>query len=636
MKKVVLVQRFQFYTIEPYRDFSHTQNRVENQIHNDLDVDLENVDFFTARVVSPKDEQELFAILRDKFRIQLHNKNELKRKNTKYYYSEKSNGEDIMLERWSNKVPSFYTTKERHLLKHYGRPFSSVSTEIHERNITIDGDSISVRFYVYKKIRTVNNKFFKKTRSAFGFKINLKTGNIISYEGTKTPKIRQNNFKHLQYVLTLFFGRTCGDIVYGYNDRMKNHPINLEAKKIFDNNEFIKSLTHLFLSKLPHNINMLSNNEENVLNKTFFLISEAFITINKIKVPNNYQKLLMDAYPTKQFLKKNDNKLIVSVLDRIGIKSKSTIKLVHKYPEMDLRRLMLLCRYFGYSQMHKYIHNINEKFFSEPNKNSNDMFLGTVYQGIINKFEYDIKDSERKCLLKLMNEFFESVENEQKTTRTDVGVTVTQFNTFNDHLDLLTKIRNHLPDIEMRATNLMDFHHEHLELSKIDRAIKKGYSIKYVFEDKLIEHIEDPIYVLDDYGNITQTYYPVLLKIDGEYTEEGAHMHHCVATYADRERSLIVSIREGSIYGNERVTCEFNTTDKSLVQAKYFCNAVPPERFEFALEKLNHRIKIFRGSIKSLSKEKVPLVINGVQIPTKEENEDDFFIRLINADNHQF
>jgi len=109
-----------------------------------------------------------------------------------------------------------------------------------------------------------------------------------------------------------------------------------------------------------------------------------------------------------------------------------------------------------------------------------------------------------------------------------------------------------------------------------------------------------------------------LLKIDGEYTEEGSHMHHCVASYADKERSIIVSVREGSPTGSERVTCEFDVRDKSCVQEKYFCNAVPPERFEFALEKTRHRIKIFRGSIKSTSKEKVPLVINGVQLEIKE------------------
>jgi hypothetical protein len=114
------------------------------------------------------------------------------------------------------------------------------------------------------------------------------------------------------------------------------------------------------------------------------------------------------------------------------------------------------------------------------------------------------------------------------------------------------------------------------------------------------------------------------LKIDAEYTEEGAHMHHCVATYADRENSIIVSLREGSTVGHERVTCEFNL-QKHLVQAKYFCNAQPPDRFENVIDKLGHKIHFYSGSIKSISKEKIPLVINGKTIKIEERTDDSIF-----------
>ena len=105
-------------------------------------------------------------------------------------------------------------------------------------------------------------------------------------------------------------------------------------------------------------------------------------------------------------------------------------------------------------------------------------------------------------------------------------------------------------------------------------------------------------------------------------------MHHCVATYADRENSIIVSLREDSAFGSERVTSEFNAMDKNCVQSKYFCNAKPPERFGEALAILKNKVLSYPYSIKSIGKEKVPLVINGIEVK-KEPNASDLFLQLI-------
>jgi hypothetical protein len=69
------------------------------------------------------------------------------------------------------------------------------------------------------------------------------------------------------------------------------------------------------------------------------------------------------------------------------------------------------------------------------------------------------------------------------------------------------------------------------------------------------------------------------------------------------------------------VTCEYSTKTKELIQAKSFCNAKPPERFENVIEELTKRIEKFRGSIKSTGKEKIPLLINGIEVapPPKDE-----------------
>ena len=87
MKKTILTQRFQFYAIEPYKDYSTIESKVENQVHEDLNLELDNVDFFSPDVVRVANGEELERFLRSKFKIKLHNKKEYKKKNTKYLSS---------------------------------------------------------------------------------------------------------------------------------------------------------------------------------------------------------------------------------------------------------------------------------------------------------------------------------------------------------------------------------------------------------------------------------------------------------------------------------------------------------------------------------------------------------------------
>ena len=298
--------------------------------------------------------------------------------------------------------------------------------------------------------------------------------------------------------------------------------------------------------------------------------------------------------------------------------------MVHSNPKLDIAKLTLLGKYFGYSNVHKYAHNISPLYFDNGWRLFDDQNnIESMFSVLNDKFEYDIKDSERSVLLKLMNEFFNDI-NDFGTTL-NIGSIKHQINQFNDHLDLITRIRRYIPEMEIRCQGLKDFHNEHLELSKIERTIKKGYSIQYTFKENLIKLIEETIVPPLD----GEDFYPVILKNDSQYTEEGAHMHHCVATYADRENSIIISVREKSPEGHERVTCEFDL-QKEMVQAKYFCNAVPPERFEPIIEKLKHRVKNYRGSIKSIGKERVPLTINGRTIEIIEPERDGVYDILFN------
>jgi hypothetical protein len=610
----VLTQRFNFFEISLYRDYSVLSSKPEKKKAESIELETQGID----KLFLFLEDENNNRVFHSSHTLYLHNKKEGKKKNTKYFYCEDGlNDEKVRI----SPLGTFYTQDEDKLKKYYGNPFASIKTSIYERTINMSDDKISIRFSRFEKTRQVNCKYFRKHSYSMGVSMNLKTGNIVIYQGDKKAiKIRQNSFLFLKDVLKQFLNETKTCVGFFLGDKPKRaHKINDKFIEVFNDKEFNDTLFHVLSSKVSQPDTLYFINPKTITDFAYKGFVKLFVQTNNIKVPNDYEDLMLQWYPTKPYLKKNENKLIVSILDRIGLKSKSIIRLVHANPKIDISKLTLLGKYFGYSNVHKYIHNITPEYFKDNWKLFDDQTnIESMFSVLNERFEYDIKDTERSVLLKLINQFFNEPEIHPTSIKHQIGQ-------FNDHLDLITRIRKHIPEMEIRCQNLKDFHHEHIELSKIERSIKKGYSIQYTFKEDLIKRIEEVI-TQDD-----EDFCPIILKTDGQYTEEGAHMHHCVATYADRENSIIVSIRESSAEGHERVTCEFNL-QKELVQAKYFCNAVPPERFEAIIEKLTHRIKKYKGSIKSLGKEKIPLVINGKVIQIEERKEDSIYEMLFNRE----
>jgi hypothetical protein len=151
--------------------------------------------------------------------------------------------------------------------------------------------------------------------------------------------------------------------------------------------------------------------------------------------------------------------------------------------------------------------------------------------------------------------------------------------------------------------------------------IKKGWVTEYVFNDKMVNEIEKPLTIELNIGDdknpeiVTETFYPYILKREDDYSEEGTFMHHCVATYSDKDKSIIVSVRTKD--GSDRVTCEFTTQTGQMVQARHFCNKQPPEDIMLAIDQLKVKtLKYARlGLLNCLEKKKTQVKINGIEVP---------------------
>ena len=95
-------------------------------------------------------------------------------------------------------------------------------------------------------------------------------------------------------------------------------------------------------------------NSEVVLNldtNLDFWLHQIFIEKKCIKTPNvNAEGFLTKFYPTEKYLKKNNRKLVQSVLDLLDMKDNFTIKLLHKYPFINIRLLKTLHSLLGGSK----------------------------------------------------------------------------------------------------------------------------------------------------------------------------------------------------------------------------------------------------------------------------------------------
>ena len=627
MEEILLYQRFSYAKITPYKNYSKIPREVKphSGIHKHLSYDDT---FGTTTSYYDGEEGIGLAPMLD----------HIKNKNTKYFYW-KDDFKDIPVIKYASKhkldggMGVFYTTKDRHIKKYYNEPFSDILVVILERSIIRRGDKVTIKTNKYTKHRGFNCKYFRANNYTLSVTFDMVKGDFLLVDGGKHGKtksvsrFRKNSFNGLLN----FIKSPDGPFRFLRNHMGKNNGLYKQLYYVFDDKQFTIALYSVFNR-------MITYPTDGALFRDLFYdeVMRWFINTKKIKTPNEYKDLILRYYPTEKYLKKNDRKLIASILDVFQIKSKITIKLLHERPNIDLRSLIRLCYLFG-NQYQKYIGSI-----------SVDMF-GVMGSGMINEIPssslkmmestcsdyknhgYDINDTEKENLLKVLTS---EPERGNSVNENYIGLVV-------DHFRMLNRIREYDPNIRMRANNKTKFHTEHMELSKIITQIKKGWVIQYFYPEETIRQIQQPIKVfksidigpdlkgtdMDDYITII----PLVLTREEEYIEEGKFMHHCVASYAETDTSIIVSLRTED--EQDRVTCEFQISNGNLIQAKYFSNATPPKQFERVIEEVTDLIRIHArfGTLNWLKKDRVPIKINGIEI-APEKREPRRLIDILNLD----
>jgi hypothetical protein len=613
----IITQKFNYATITLFKDYSKLIDKKE--LLNPKSTDW----------IRPfDDDDDLFEKNKKNIRILIDNirrpsvgmmfdfPEKIGKRKTKFFYGEPGENETTTI---NYAIKDFQTRDDRHIKRHYGNPFSKISVTTIERSIRKHGDKVTIKVYRNHNYRDFNNIYFRKSSTVESVTFNLKTGNFTTLTMNKSGKttnktFRTNNFNFLEMIFKdggILNMRKCLD---------DDSVLLKEYKETFNNTDFIYEIDKTF-----------NLNQNFSFNGTWFcqLMLERFVEFKKIKVSNNYDYWIKKYYPTEKFLKKNDRKLIASILDIFEIKSKITIKLMHENSKMDINSLARLCYLFG-DNFSKYIGSIESRHFLNTSYESS--YSGGEYPKFkfakeFKNHEYQISNNEKENVVKILNNINCEVKGYQRLTGQKETLINPRFvGDLHDHFNMIKKLRQFIPDLQLKAKNIDDFDKEHLELSKMMKFIKKGYVTEYRFADKMVEDVESPIQVKINLGDddnptwVTPEYYPHILKREEEYDEEGKFMHHCVASYSDKDKSIIISVRTDD--GKDRVTCEFDCQTGNMIQARHFCNAQPPEDIALAIEQLKKKAKTYArmGILHCVESKKVPVKINGVEVvPEKKE-----------------
>lgn len=235
-------------------------------------------------------------------------------------------------------------------------------------------------------------------------------------------------------------------------------------------------------------------------NTIYDMLVDYHLDIKGIKGHNAVYYDIQNDYPKKKWLDKNDNKFLPAVLDYYGIKSKYLIKeLSQNIRQIQISTLNYFCKLFGNNHV-----DYLKKFTWESH----------CYENPPNKKLHYLKnESEKEFLIKLINNW------ETDSIKTDSLVY---------NLNKLFSIRELLEqrgidNLKFKVKNDLDFDNLMETWNGYKLYFARGYKVKYVLPDNVIEDLEKDI-VID--GLIFK---PKVLLTEDDFRIEGYNMKNCMA-----------------------------------------------------------------------------------------------------------
>jgi hypothetical protein len=405
-------------------------------------------------------------------------------------------------------LENFVSNVEEDFVLHYGNPLARVLKSYLMIVVERDGYKVSMKVFSGFRERRVGNKWFKVVRNVDYITVNTKNGDVYSgflhnYQNKK--KVRKKLNKNY------FLNEPVSNIGYVIRDKIWSYSHNSIQVAVDASSKFIDEID----GRGP--INFFS------LDKRLF---KFYLDKKGIKYPNNFflysSKLVGPTF--RKILKKNDNRLVDAFMIHNGLTGKKLKKCLHSCKEINLD-----------------LYLISRKLFGDDWINQDDDFILQTLNSDFKIKDRDIpaefvnvigKDELRRVFNLFKKVYFEEMLDTY---------------TFIDHIEIYTQLKMYgETDLRWMSNDVDIFRNEHLDWSDKLTFYKNGH-YERIYPVYSYEYLEQPL----------EEYYPVLLDDSTSYNQESSIQSNCVKTYIGKSSNIILSLRKGSRYSEERATIEY-------------------------------------------------------------------------------
>jgi hypothetical protein len=405
-------------------------------------------------------------------------------------------------------LENFVSNVEEDFVLHYGNPLARVLKSYLMIVVERDGDKVSMKVFSGFRERRVGNKWFKVVRNVDYITVNTKTGDVYSgflhnYQNKK--KVRKKLNKNY------FLNEPVSNIGYVIRDKIWSYSHNSVEVAMDASSKFMDEIDGRGL------VSLFS------LDKRLF---KFYLDKKRIKYPNNFflysSRLVGPIF--RKTLKKNDNRLVDTFMIHNGLTGKKLKKCLHSCKGLNLDLYLVAKNLFGDDWINQdddfILQTLNSEFKIK------DAVIPAEFVSVIGKDE----------LRRVFNLFKKVYFEEMLDTYT-----------FIDHIEIYTQLKMYgETDLRWMSNDVDIFRNEHLDWSDKLTFYKNGH-YERIYPIYSYEHLEKPL----------GEYYPVLLDDSTSYNEESSAQSNCVKTYIGKPSNIIISLRKGSRYSEERATIEY-------------------------------------------------------------------------------
>jgi hypothetical protein len=392
----------------------------------------------------------------------------------------------------------------------FANPIWSIQKSYFMVVVEKDGDKVSIKTFHGWKHRRAGVQWFKVSKSMDFISVNVKTGDVY-VGGIQNYHLKRKCKKHIRRNYFL------GQPLYNMMSMIKN---NIKGE---GNETASFDAISTFMNEIDPND---SFGDLNFSQRLF----KFYLNKRNIKFPNNFY-VFMDYWfgpEIRKILKKNDNKMVDSVMERYKLSGKQLKKALHNCENLNINAYETARNIFGDDWLNQ----------------DEDLILACLNfkSGLSQPNEEFLNYASNEELKRVFKIFKEVVVNQTLDSYT-----------FFDHIRMYTELKQ-FGETDLRWMSSVDskakFREEHLDWSdKLDHYRKGDYT--RIYPEYSYDFIQKPISVGD------HTYYPLLLNNSDSYNKESAQQSNCVKTYIGKCSSIIVSVRKGNVDSDERATIEY-------------------------------------------------------------------------------